>query len=33
MADGIGFFLDDFSTWMNTPAGATILGNRSYGAF
>lgn len=33
MADGIGFFLDDLSTWINTPAGATILGNGSYDAF
>jgi hypothetical protein len=33
MTDGIGFFLDDLSTWINTPAGATILGNGSYDAF
>ena len=33
MADGIGFFLDDLSTWINTPAGTTILGNGSYDAF
>ena len=33
MSTGVGFFLDDLTTWVNTPAGSTIMGNGGFASF
>ena len=33
MTSGIGFYLEDLNSWVNTPAGSTIMGNGSSADF
>lgn len=33
MSAGVGFYLDDLSAWVNTPAGSTIMGNGGLASF